>query len=127
MGIRSWFNREAKANVLIELEKAQVERLKAQVEADKQRMELSLREKELELKYSEQITASKIADKKAREEIRIMRREAGMQGAKARKEAKANQGPACAVCENDKSPHLTAYDIQWHHAGHPANFTPNFA
>lgn len=114
-------------DIMLRLEAIHVERMKAQAEIDAKKQEFDLRKMELEAQYAEHLTKAKILESDARQERKIKAREYGVTGARvARARRQAEQAlPECSVCKNPSSPALLASEIEWHHSGHPANFTPS--
>ena len=122
-----WIFGRRKEGLITALERINLDRLKANAESEIKREELAIKKLEIEAKYSKELTESKIAEKDAAQERRIKARAAGaLGGAKWKAKREAMEAPKCAVCDNSASAYLTAADIQYHHAGHPENFTPNF-
>ncbi len=125
-----WNRRKSDASA--DLTRALIEsfsaRLKSNEEMEAKREELSLRKLEIEAQYAEHLAKARIEEKNAQQDRRLKAREwgaTGQQRFKAKRAAEAAK-PVCPVCENSSSAHLTAADIQYHHAGHPDNFTPTF-
>lgn len=88
------------------------------------RLELELRKEELHLQYAETEAKAKSIEREENVKLRMLKREAGMIGGKKRAENLNNrqsQGPDCKVCKGEI--HLMPFDIAFHHAGHPAQFT----
>jgi len=115
----------AKLDILVRLEELATKRLEAEMNAESKRSEVELRKLEIEAQYAEHLAKGRIEELKAKEEMRRTRKEWGSKGQKAWREREAVKAatPACPVCANSQSAHLTAQDIAWHHAGHPDNFT----
>lgn len=120
-----WFRRKPNVSLLETLERVSLDRWKAQMEADTRRAELEVRKMELEAQYAEHLAEARIKEKAAADELRQKRKEVGKKFRDQQLEAKREGAKVqCRVCENDHDINLSTADIQYHHAGHPANFTP---
>jgi hypothetical protein len=82
---------------------------------------------ELDADYAKFLHQRKIKEAEEARELREQKRQNSKAGM-AKLRARAQElPPPCPVCKDDHDIHLTARDIAWHHAGHPANFeTPNW-
>jgi hypothetical protein len=121
-----WSRRREQIDAFRILAEDITKRQQIQAEADAKRAEFELRKLEIEAQYAEHLAKAKIAEKDAASERRQKARQYGREGHARRKENEANKPPNCKLCANPNDLSLTPLDIEWHHAGHPANFQPTW-
>lgn len=124
-----WRRRQADRELLSSLLEIERARMDARVRIETMRDEIELKKAELELSHIEQRTHAEIELQEAKEKLRKDRRESSRKARERLAERRAAMGPTalgflpngnCRVCLNGSDPSLSAGEIQWHHAGHPA-------
>lgn len=119
-----WFRR-SQDELLKSLLTLEQERVRVAADIEVKRQEIEMRKLTLEVEHAEQLAKARAIEMDAKQDRKIKNREAGLRSAASKASAKvraAAENPPCPVCDDEHSPKLTAADIAWHHAGHPANF-----
>ena len=131
------FRKKANDALLERYQNLERMRLDKQTELEIARLDLDKRRTELEFEHLEAQTKREIALAQAKEELRAVRQRNAQKARERRNELRGQTYPGspqvvlpnqrCRPCVAPNTPDLTADEIRWHHAGHPASWMQNGA